>query len=175
MKYKLLFLTCMTSYTLEKIHRKHLDDFLHRRNCPSEENHVQRKKTKCKRSLRRLLQLSQHCHRQKRRVGRLCVLGQPDDIIHCATQKIEKKIIDSQIGMRGGLLRMIKSHPSGWEKKNACWRCLFKLGGVTYSRFQSCVLYGSVYRPLLFLIYINDLPKGLESHLNMFLDNAKVL
>lgn len=34
---------------------------------------------------------------------------------------------------------------------------------------------GSVVRQLLFLIYINDLPEGVESFLNMFADDAKVM
>lgn len=54
-----------------------------------------------------------------------------------------------------------------WKRtEDACQRSLFEIGWGE-------VPYSSALEPLLFVIYVNDLP-GQDSYLNMFANNAKL-
>ena len=48
------------------------------------------------------------------------------------------------------------------------------LNGQTWSQIKVSVPQGSVLGPLLFLVYINDLPEGLTSNVNYFADDTSM-
>lgn len=68
------------------------------------------------------------------------------------------------------LLHWRENHLSGREPRTHVVEAFSKRVEVT-----SRVLWGSVLGPLLFLMYINDLPEGTESYLNMFAKDAQVM
>lgn len=78
--------------------------------------------------------------------------------------------MDSQADIRGRFLSWIENDLSGREQKT-------RVRGASSNQVQdtSGVPQGSVLGPLLFLMYVNSLPKGLDSYESIFLDDAKVM
>ena len=76
-----------------------------------------------------------------------------------------------QYGRLGGkLLEWMKSYLVGRKMKTV-------VRGVSseWAEVASGVPQGSVLAPLMFLTYINDLPDGVGSYINMFADDAKIM
>ena len=78
--------------------------------------------------------------------------------------------LEKMAGVGGRVLTWIKAYLQGRMQRVKVRGAVSSLGKVT-----SGVPQGSVLGPLLFLIYINDLPDGIKAFMNMFADDAKIL
>ncbi|XP_071944903.1 uncharacterized protein [Antedon mediterranea] len=82
-------------------------------------------------------------------------------------QRLLKKI--QAYGINGNLLKWIECFLLGRKQRVAIKGTL-----SSWSHVTSGIPQGSVLGPILFLIYINDLPDILESHTEMFADDTKL-
>ena len=73
-------------------------------------------------------------------------------------------------GVSGKLLTWMRSYLRGRKMKT-----IVRGVGSQWADVTSGVPQGSVLAPLMFLIYVNDLPDGLVSYINMFADDAKLM
>ena len=73
-------------------------------------------------------------------------------------------------GIGGKLLEWMKSYLTDRKMKT-----VIRGASSNWAEVGSGVPQGSVLAPLMFLIYINDLPDGVSSYMNMFADDAKIM
>ena len=73
-------------------------------------------------------------------------------------------------GLGGKLLDWMKDYLSGREM-----RTVIREEKSEWRRVTSGVPQGSVLAPIMFLIYVNDMPEGVKSYMSLFADDAKLL
>ena len=73
-------------------------------------------------------------------------------------------------GLRGRLLEWISDFLTGREM-----RTVIRDRKSAWSEVTSGVPQGSVLAPLLFAVYINDMTKGVNSYMSLFVDDAKLM
>ena len=74
-----------------------------------------------------------------------------------------------KLRINGKLINLLKSYLSNWKQ-----RVLINGSESDWVQIESGVSQGSVLRPLLFLIYINDLEIGIKSHIKFFADDTSL-
>ena len=72
-------------------------------------------------------------------------------------------------GLKGKTLKWIESYLRGREM-----RTVIKDAKSDWLVVESGVPQGSVLAPVLFLVYVNDMPEGVNSYMNLFADDAKL-
>ena len=78
--------------------------------------------------------------------------------------------MENQGGLGGKLLEWMKSYLTGRKMKTVVrGKC------SEWAEVGSGVPQGSVLAPLMFLTFINDLPVGVRSYVNLFADDAKIM
>ena len=109
------------------------------------------------------------------------VLQQRDGWIDCiyldlckAFDKVPHKRLLSKLNsigcVRGKLLEWMQSYLTNREM-----RTTIRGSHSSWMKVESGVPQGSVLAPVMFLIYVNDLPVGVDSYMSMFADDAKIM
>ena len=73
-------------------------------------------------------------------------------------------------GLKGNVLNWIEGYLKGREM-----RTVIRDTKSEWRKVTSRVPQGSVLAPLMFIIYVNDLPEGLSSYISLIADDAKLL
>ena len=102
--------------------------------------------------------------------------GVPIDVVYMDLQKAFDTVPHKRLlykieyyGIMGNLLRWIAGFLSNRRQ------CVVLNGKSSWQDVESGVPQGSILGPLLFLIYVNDLPRSISSQVFLFADNTKLI
>ena len=168
LNYRPVSLTSVVSKICEKVIKKHWTKFLEDHKLISDSQFGFRKGRSCVTNL-----LSFYS-----RV--VDILQERDGWVDCVYLDLKKAFdnvpherllwkLEHKGGLKGKVLKWMESYLNGREM-----RTVIKDVKSEWRAVESGVPQGSVLAPILFLIYINDMPEGVKSYINLFADDAKL-
>ena len=162
--YRPVSLTCISSKIMEHIIAKHIVNHLEKHKILTDFQHGFRSRRSTD---TQLLCFAQDIYASLRK-------NQQTDVIVMDFAKAFDKVAHNRLilkfhkmGITGPINNWVKDFLTGREQSVVCEGEMSTWGPVT-----SGVPQGSVIGPILFLLYINDLPEGLKSHTRLFADDT---
>ena len=164
--YRPVSLTSICCKTLERIIRDPLIEHLENQGLLSKDQHGFRQKRSCITQLLEVMEIWTNLYDQ----------GIPWDTIYMDFAKAFDRVPHNRLiakarslGIRGNLLKWIANFLE--DRKQ---RVVLGNSASSWAKVTSGIPQGSVLGPILFVIYINDLPNEVKSYIKIFADDTKI-